>query len=624
MGTCSADNWKAKLWKAADDAFQAKDPDMQKKDWGYAAMLLDRAKPEDLELARRILSGAAAAPADSIWEGPTLAHIYLRYNGLLDDASKASVRDFLVRWVAGCRDLWAVTRMGFEKFSNVNINLTALCGLLSAGQALGNDLLSQVAFREIERLVKWIDWQQDVDRGMGTYSEFNCPEYTAVCIRALARAADVCPPGPMKDGLLNIEGRFWTDAALFYHEPTNLLSGPHARSYRESCVGPSSMELLFHIVSQGRTFISDSSSPEDLGISFHVPDRARMIAFEKIFPFYVQVNGFCGGWHYGTYVDDPGGGMRSYPYTPGIRYAEHAENYPAHYIDIRSYQTAEYSLGTCSLPYTEGWQNNAFMLRWRRAPAIQAPSDIRSVYTRYIKNEKKQGQSNYYERMNFEWGPRVLVEEGRVACLQHKNKAIVLYRPREVENLGNNSLKLNILMTCVADFDELQVGDSVVSTFPFDFDWRQPLYIRDGGVYVAFMFLDPADFGRRTPCRIAKEGDHLVVSIYNYEGPRRDFDRTDMFLMHNGFVCEVREAREFPSLDAFKAHMVRTTRLTERRYGPCREVTYTSDDVLEVCFDAEKERFLHRAVNGAFNYPERMLVLAKGQEDPDLCPRRIW
>lgn len=626
-------DWKADFQRKADEACaqRGQGPDAYKENWGYAAMLLGRAGRRDLELANRVMEGASAADprTASGFDGGTLGHALLKYGPRLGGAAKDAVKCFLNRWAAECRGLWTTTRGEFGQFANVNINLSGWCGIFLTGMAHGDGLLCRVSLGEIGRLLTWIDWQHDVERGMGTYAEFNCPAYTGTDIMALARAADVCPPGPMKNRLLDIEGRFWLDAALFYHKPTNLLSGPHARAYQNGCVGHRAcMDWLFAVAAEGGNFVDTGEDgpahPEALAINFHMPPRARRIAFEKRFPFYVQVNGFCGGWNYGQYVECPGTVKNSYPFTEGMRYAEHGENHPARYTDIRSYQTAEFSLGTCSLPYREGVQNNAFMLRWRRAQAIRRMGDTRSVYARYITNDKRQGETNRYERQNFEWGPFLLAEEGRPACLQHENKAIVLFRPREVENRGKGSLKLNLLMTRFAGLGELVVGRTPVGSLPFDFDWRQTLYIRDGGVYVAFKFLDPADFGRKTPCRIAEERDHLAVSVFNYEGPRRDFAREDMFRMHNGFVCEVRGADEFRSLEAFMAHMEGAA-VSERRDGPHREVTYKSgSDVLEAAFDAEKECFLRRAVNGSFSLPERMRVLMGGEEDPDFCPRRIW
>jgi len=627
-------NWKEALQEQAEKSARsawdasnyvvAKTP--RESSW-YAIVLLDRGRAEDIELANRIFENLLLKTGSVTHSFVSTGYAYLKYGHLLTEAARERMKEFM-RYCAP-----EANRHQYH-FGNVNHPLTGWCGMVLAGQVLDNPLLSEAGWARIEDFLWWMDWQHDVDRGMGTYSEFNSPTYTLTDIMGAAMAADACPEGPFKEKLIELEGRFWLDAALFYHHPTQLLSGPHSRAYQDGCIGGgASMDIIFHAITEGKTFVDyqllwDYEHECDLldaaataTVDFHIPERARKIAFEKKFPYYVQVNGFSCGWHYGEFVEDSQG---SYGDEKGIRYAEYGDNYPAHYVDIKSYQTAEYSLGTSSLPYADGGQCNTFMLRYRRCETPEKRGDTRSIYTRYIKNDKKQGEHNYYRRENRHRGSTVLIEEGRPACLQHQNKAIVLYRPREVENRYNRSLKLNILMTHFADFDELHIGDRPVRSIPMDFDWKQIVYVRDAKVYVAFRFLEPTDLGRKVPCWLAEERDHLVISIYNYEGEERDFEKEQMFSVHNGFVCEVHERGDFDTLEDFKRYM-ESGKLQERRDGTRREILYESGgDVLKLVFDTEREKFLHQSVNGQYTYPERIRALMQGAEDEEFCPRRIW
>jgi len=593
----------------------------------YATMLLGRGADGDVALANRILANLQIAIADESHTLVSAGHAYLKYTEHLGEAAKARLRQYI-------RD--AVPRANHHHcdFGNTNHPLTAWLGVLLAGQVLEIDLLCEMGWGHIEDFLGWIDWQHAVERGMGTYPEYNSPTYTVIDLMAASMAADACRPGPFKEKLIDLEGRFWTDLALFWHHPTHLLSGPHSRAYQEGCIGHgASVAFLMHILTEGRSFADfqlawDYEHQFDLccigalaGVEFHVPPRARRMLFEKKFPYEVQVNGYCGGWNYGTLVDDAEG---SWLGRKGVRYAEMEQKYPGHYMDLKSYQTERYSLGTSDLPYREGLQNNCFMLRYRRADAVRKRGDTRSLYTRYLTNEKRQGEPNYYEREKRHRDSMSLMDQGRTATFQHENKAIVLYRPREVEHEGCHSLKLNLLMTWFEPFDELRIGDDAAGPFPCEFDWRQTLFIRDAGVYVAIRPLEPTDLGRGAACRLAEERDHLVLSIYNYQGERRDFDPEQMFTMHNGFVCEVCHAGSFDSFDMFRQHIA-DAQLTEQRDEALRDVTYTSGgDTLRVVFDTKLERFQHKSVNGRYEYPQRVRATMQGRQDDQFCPTLIW
>ena len=593
----------------------------------YAIMLLGRAGGGDLELANRILENLPLGTDAVTHTLVSAGYAYLKFGDGLGAPAKARMRAYI-------REAVPKANHHHCAFANTNHPVTAWLGVLLAGQVLENDLLGEMGWGHVEDFLWWIDWQHAAERGMGTYPEFNSPTYAVTNIMAASMAADACRPGLLKDKLIDLEGRFWTDLALFWHHPTHLLSGPHSRAYQEGCIGHgASVAFLMYILTEGRSFADFRLNREydhqcDLcclgaltDVQFHVPPQARRMLFEKQFPYAVQVNGYCGGWNYGTLVDDPNG---SWLGQEGIRYAEMEQKHPGHYMELKSYQTGQYALGTSSLPYREGLQSNCFMLRYRCADPVRKRGDTRSLYTRYLKNEKRQGESNYYEREKRQRNSMSLVDQGRTAVFQHENKAVVLYRPREVENQGCRSLKLNLLMTWFQPFDELLVGAETPGEFPYEFDWRDVVFIRDAGVYVAIRPLEPVDLGRQTACRLAEERDHLVLSIYNYQDERRDFDTEQMFTIHNGFVCEVGHAESFDGFGAFRKHIAEAA-VTERRDGALRDVTYTSgDDTLRVVFDAKWEQFRHKSINGRYSYPERIRVTMQGKQDDQLCPTRIW
>ena len=120
------------------------------------------------------------------------------------------------------------------------------------------------------------------------------------------------------------------------------------------------------------------------------------------------------------------------------------------------------------------------MLRYRCAEPVRKRGDTRSLYTRYLTNEKRQGETNYYEWENRHRDPMSLMDQGRTCTFQHENKAVVLYRPREVENQGCHSLKLNLLMTWFRPFDELAIGDALtLGVMDLDAGFSVPRYTKE-------------------------------------------------------------------------------------------------------------------------------------------------
>ena len=41
-------------------------------------------------------------------------------------------------------------------------------------------------------------------------------------------------------------------------------------------------------------------------------------------------------------------------------------------------------------------------------------------------------------------------------------------------------------------------------------------------------------------------------------------------------------------------------------------------------YDTEDEEFLHKSINGQYDYPERLRVEMEGDQFEGFCPSRIW
>lgn len=587
----------------------------------YTIALLESEDPADLALANRILE--SLAPGGSGHSMTPLGFIYYHYADRLTSEARDNLVAFFRQTVPQCADY-------HHGFGTVNHALTAYAGVVFAGDIIEEPALSAYGHALLEKFLWWIDWQHDVDRAMSTVSEYNSPTYTAVDIFGIHCLA-VCARNPETRELArSIEEKFWMDVALYYHHPSSSISGPHSRAYQCGCFGAGSMlDGFIWKVSNGKTFLDIDLSDHTHNVGdriawsmpavfdFCVSEAARRIMFEKRFPYEVHANAVCEEWHDGQYVTENG----------KTRYAEGGENYPGVYQHLSCYMTEDASLGCADRMFVDGGHNNTFLLRWRRKRPVKSREDIRSIFCRYLVDDAQYGEIYRVGSMgNRECdGSNLVTESGRSHILHHQQKAIVLFCPKRREYDAHTRLRLGIHITAFAPVDKIYLDDEPVPELPADFDWTGTLFLEDGPLYVAIRPLEPANFGYRTPCRIERIKDHVLMSIFNYDGPEASWDPDTMQMMHNGFVAEFGDRDQFDSIDAFRAHIA-GSELTQEvvSYG-IREVTYGSGgDTLSLRYDALREKILTATVNGESNFPEYLDVTMQGERDPEFCPTRIW
>ena len=176
-----------------------------------------------------------------------------------------------------------------------------------------------------------------------------------------------------------------------------------------------------------------------------------------------------------------------------------------------------------------------------------------------------------------------------------------------------------------APLDELRVGDQLVEAYPYDFDWTEPVCFRDFRTYVAFIPLQPVCVGREKPGSIWEANDHLMISIFNYEGPPQDFTRDQMSRMNNGFVCELSDVDHFPSLADFAAHIRANQVVEETSPGGIRTLTYLSDgEEMRFVYDPLRDLVISRQVEGEEMQLEHVYMEAAGKTTGPQCLETIY
>lgn len=585
----------------------------------YAITLFESGKKEDIDLANRLIENLPD------WDGThtsaTLCVIYHRYPTLLSLKGKRRIEEYLKT----CIPKAATTTY---QSGNVNHPLGAYATLTVGGAIIKDDLVVRIGGRLLWQFESWLKGRSSPLRRVATYAEYNSPTYTAADLWFLNIIANYCPYSDIARLARYLEERMWVDVACHFHQPSHQLAGPHSRAYQEGstggiCLLTSTMLKAFHryIYLNPQLDIDYNHEADLMGLAlpavldFNVPEEAVRIAFEKKFPYLVQAVTYCKQYHENFTIEESG---EKIPIGDD-------EVFPGGFGDITTYMTEEYALGTSSRQYVNGGHNDTFVIRYRRAKEIKSMSYFRSIYTRYIMNKAQVDQDNFSHLVGRKIKKTYLYEEGRDSIFQHKNKAIVCYSPKRAGYKKCRSLRLDIILGYFSPLDEMRVGKREVNSFPFDFDWKEKVYIRDYRTYIAFIPLEPKDKGRKTSGRIWRTKNHLVISLYNYEGLEKNFTREEMSLMRNGFICELGDKREFKDIDEFMSFINKTQ--VEEKVDPAgiRTINYKSgDEEMLMIYDPRRDMILHRSVNGKEVTISHFYCEMQGETGGTFCPKTIY
>jgi len=322
---------------------------------------------------------------------------------------------------------------------------------------------------------------------------------------------------------------------------------------------------------------------EAIRVDYHCPDYLKVMFKEKQFPYLVQE-------------------------TTAVR-----EN-----LDITSYLTAEYALGSASRSC--GGQSNNVVLHYRKPSQKVLPWGI--LYCRYISNDKT--LANSYSSGNRS-SNKMLVEEGACHAVQHENKVIALYDGPDV--VGEvSSLKLDIMMLHYSKIEEVWINDEKVRFLPKILTSSDVIFIKDANIYIAIRPLKPTNMGGRTPktLEITNPNDNFTLSLYNYKGEPKnfwDYKRSSAFFKgikgtaNNGFILEVSDRNSFTTLGDFKRHIYAAKVRDITDENNIREVSYRSDpDEILIKYDKWNDIALERRINGK-TYVSPMLNSPKIKQD---------
>ncbi len=413
---------------------------------------------------------------------------------------------------------------------------------------LGGRLLEDggVRRRGERRLVGWAERT----KSGGAPHEFNSPTYSAVQINALAAIAQFAREEQTRRLALEMEQFIWRHVASFWHAPTMQLGGPHSRAYRRDVTGaPGFLKVvLYKLLGDARLLAPTPyyAGPDTEGeiqvalTEYHCPPEAELLFRE-------------------TKAREVRQGVDSR-------------------MTLTAQISPEFALGTMSQPYgvgepAEPWpQHNSCILYYSKAE----PPGYGVLYCRYRVNAGPAGPP--YRDSVQEWLD--IWDDGVFRIEQAGGRAIVAYglSPRGPRPLDN--LRLDIRLLGPANGGEIAVGDRPYRDGELKAPPRVPFVACDGDVYIGIIPLEPTRLGHGPDVILWRDGQEVVISILNYEGPAKVFweyrSLAGPFFkgnVRNGFVLWVARRAEFGSARGF-TESLRSLSLKDELDGDCRHIEW--------------------------------------------------
>ena len=244
--------------------------------------------------------------------------------------------------------------------------------------------------------------------------------------------------------------------------------------------------------------------------------------------------------------------------------------------DLTTYLTRSYTLATSADICGYQPSGNHFIAHWPLADQVQTLADLRILWTWYARDDQKP----FVKKL-------VMRRGGIFRTVQHRNRALVLYQPKENitynagQVLNTDALRLAFVLSAFRPLEELWIGDQRVdlTNLPFAHPRVEPMFLSDGNVYAAVLPLEVTDLGRDAAVRVTfnEEYKQVTVAYYNYRGTKREFGWEELPWIRNGFAFEIAGKDEYADLAAFRA-LLANAKVTDVMQQDVRTATFSSAD----------------------------------------------
>ena len=501
-------------------------------------------------------------------------------------------------------------------FIAVNDNTPSMiaAGLILAGEYFGKPEWIAKGKERIGQL-------RDMLARRGFLSEYNSLTYIPLSLYGMAAIVNYVKDEEAVQMALAQEIRIWKTTLAFYHHSTCQNAGPYARAYnRDKLAKTYQLRCLMYAllgdkcgVSPINTIFADTLTAKDYddnyywhicnafvaNMVYHCPKTMVEEFFARSYPYIVR----------GTAETSASSDAHLLPPLPGfisneanlqrdpfreLKAQADCYEYPAGVIDIYSYIHKRFSMGTATRDWHNGVQSDGFTVLYADRDHATDQKQIGTVFANYTLNGSSPLDGDL----------------GRKVAFQHNTTAMVLYHPKymvkELEEaclnivFGNRGLIDRVLI----DGTPVPVPDIDGETF-FESRALKPVFVETAGLYMMFLPLIAPEDQPEASMELRTHNGCVSIRLYNYRGPARPWQRKEACMLTNGFVCELRPAGEFESLEAF-AHAFSSFTLTQNRranihtrYAFERECFYRSaENELRCCYSPATDGIKYMSING--------------------------
>lgn len=462
----------------------------------------------------------------------------------------------------------------------------------------------------------------------GVASEFNSPAYLGLHIHPLAMIAETTTDAKLRKLAIDLETRCWLDLLGHYHPACGIQAGPHAREYSFGIFGAGFTRLNLYLLLGDKLpgdwkegYRSESvehgivRAANRAGVKYHCPAWLADWALKRKYPYQMLATAE-GGPSFEWLEPNRNGDIYHWMWKDTAAKDDRLYTLPAWNTRLAFYMTENYSLGTASRPFTDGFACYGFMATIPARKPLKSVRDAVRVHCRYVINEHKPGVTFQSSAQKKHGAPISFADGGRMIALQHEKTAMVLYRPRVLIKHKPTSLKTMIIIPN-DDFgegrlrgDEIYLGESKVANHRAESAEPISVFVRIGETYMAFTpLVNHSDVGAElTPkaaVRVRPEGKSLGISFYDYEGEPIELNPRQYALIGSGFVCEMGSRAEDGSFAAFRERFARPAvsdlyrRTVHTRGAYARQVRYSRKGLtLEMEYNPTTEGIRYQTING--------------------------
>lgn len=476
----------------------------------------------------------------------TVLEILQDYRNLLEPDNAAALEEYLVR---------ELPNNALPEFDFVGVNdnfpLLAMYMMFAGGQYLGDNALLEVGYRRLAQLTDMLERR-------GSLSEFNSPHYYLMELSPLAMLARRTQDPQVRQTALDCEARLWTELLGRSLGWNSASAGPYSRGYTPNFNGGTGATRLLHIL------LGEEESEPTMSSLNHIPypvyhcpewlvdwyhNRSYPHSYISTYEVNSSTDSLPHGKRKGHYFGAKDASVRD-PYQE-----EELYEYPGGDGVAVTYIQPAYSLGTATREWHNGLHSYNFVAAYQKRDADSYPG---FVFSKYIVNDKMPWQYNEYEAFGMQENGFNTWDMGRKLCLQDRDTALVLYKPKAFTAKRTFSARLCLIFPhrICAPLEEIWLGNRKLEAGEGSSQTPCSVYIRDGAVFMAIHPAQLTDLGRDYAVSVERSvNGYTAVSFYNYRGEEKDFAARGFLLTCSGFAFEIRSQSEYESFAAFREAM---------------------------------------------------------------------